>query len=682
MKLEFVEITGFRGFRDKARFDFPAGFVVFTGRNGAGKSTVLDAVDFAVTGTINKFAVKTARGGGLEEHVWWVGSGRAAEHYVTVGFSDGVGATFTITRSRDRGLQASVDDPFKKLCTTALSTTPSVETLMQTTLIRDESIVALSVDLPEQQRFAAVRAAIGGLVGPDHSRRTGEILRAANLAEDEQQRRMQNAQTELGRALSELTEARSAAERSPDLSEAMRTIANANVALPPEPRARSEALRRHIALKRQVLQQLEAVRLNSETLAPELAYLHTPDAARALEAAQAASESARQQKERADHLLGAAERADAAEKEGDTYAAHVAAIIEHGQQIGLQEGHCPLCAADRKPEEFADAIADARKRLASRGDRLAASARAVNDARAGAELARARLSEAISQLAAETERRLVAEQRLNAIRRTYSEHGFQGSPESPEEAQRLILAEQERLTRLERALYILEASSAVDRVGTLEAKVAELRQRVDAETTKVESARRAAQAAKQIDTSSQTVANQILTEQFDTVMPLLKELYRRLRPHAAWTEIDSDFGGRVRASLNFTVGDGHNIQFLFSSGQRRAAGLAFLLAIHLSRQWCGWKSLLLDDPVQHIDDYRALNLVEVLAAIRRSGRQVIIAVEDSALADLLCRRLRSTIGELGRRFDLQTSKAGSAEVAAAQDIYPMPRAVLRPAQAS
>jgi hypothetical protein len=62
-------------------------------------------------------------------------------------------------------------------------------------------------------------------------------------------------------------------------------------------------------------------------------------------------------------------------------------------------------------------------------------------------------------------------------------------------------------------------------------------------------------------------ANQILAEQFDTVMPLLKELYRRLRPHAEWTEIESDFGGRVRASLNFTVGDGHNVQFLFSSGQ-------------------------------------------------------------------------------------------------------------------
>ena len=146
--------------------------------------------------------------------------------------------------------------------------------------------------------------------------------------------------------------------------------------------------------------------------------------------------------------------------------------------------------------------------------------------------------------------------------------------------------------------------------------------------------------------------------------------------------IESDFGGRVRASLNFTVGNGHNVQFLFSSGQRRAAGLAFLLAIHLSRRWCKWQSLLLDDPVQHIDDYRALNLVEVLAAIGRSGRQIVVAVENVALADLLCRRLRSSIGEIGRRFELRTSKTGSAEIASVEDIYLMPREVLRRAQAS
>ena len=81
MKLEFVELAGFRGFRDKVRLDLPSGFVVLTGRNGAGKSTVLDAIDFALTGTINKFVVRGARGGGLDEHIWWVGTGKAAAEH-------------------------------------------------------------------------------------------------------------------------------------------------------------------------------------------------------------------------------------------------------------------------------------------------------------------------------------------------------------------------------------------------------------------------------------------------------------------------------------------------------------------------------------------------------------------------------------------------------------------------
>ena len=45
----------------------PPGFAVLNGHNGTGKSTVLDAIDYALTGTINKFSVKGAKGGGLDE---------------------------------------------------------------------------------------------------------------------------------------------------------------------------------------------------------------------------------------------------------------------------------------------------------------------------------------------------------------------------------------------------------------------------------------------------------------------------------------------------------------------------------------------------------------------------------------------------------------------------------------
>ena len=166
------------------------------------------------------------------------------------------------------------------------------------------------------------------------------------------------------------------------------------------------------------------------------------------------------------------------------------------------------------------------------------------------------------------------------------------------------------------------------------------------------------------------------------MLPLLKELYRRLRPHADWSEIEIDIAGKLRASLNFTVGEGYNPQFLFSSGQRRAAGLAFLLAVHLSRPWCALNTLMLDDPIQHIDDYRSLNLVEVLSAIRRSGRQVIIAVEDRALADVLCRRFRSSSEQPGVRLEFGTNQSGSAEIQSELSVPPFKATVFGIAEAS
>ena len=177
MKLQYVEMAGFRGFRDKTRFDLPGGFaIVLSGRNGTGKSTLLDAIDFAITGTINKFSVKEARGGGLDEHIWWVGEGKPEAHYVSIGFIGDDGKQFVIKSEPGAGIlnHSQPTEILNRLTNSNLTSRPSVETLMQTTLIRDELIAGLSLDLPEQARFAAVRAAIGGMVGPDYSQqRTG-----------------------------------------------------------------------------------------------------------------------------------------------------------------------------------------------------------------------------------------------------------------------------------------------------------------------------------------------------------------------------------------------------------------------------------------------------------------------------------------------------------------------------
>jgi hypothetical protein len=594
-----------------------------------------------------------------------------------VGFVDNSGEELVVKRSRERGLETSMDDIMRKLCLEESPTQALPETLMQTSLIRDETIASLSLDLPEQSRATAVRVAIGGLTGPDHSTRTRAILDAANVAKMEQERKVEQVKRELSHNLTALTEARSVAERQADVAEAELIIRTLAPDLAETSTERAEILRRRVAHAKQSIVVFGEAVSRAEELREERIYFESEIGQTAIANARANADSARQAKERADESLAVAKRLESTVNEGDAFVSHMVALLNHGEALGLQAGHCPLCKAIRNTDEFEAAIAAARSNLSELGKRAAQAKNGLEQARIASEHAGLTLREAEQHLSILETRRSTLLRELEGLASTFSQWSLNASPSKPELARQQILKRQEDTARLEYALFILEASSAHDRVSAFETRVQQLRGQLDEEEAKLNTAERAFQVARQVDHAAKEVANQVLTEQFDTVMPLLTELYQRLRPHTDWSEIETDFGGRVRASLNLTVGDGRNPQFLFSSGQRRAAGIAFLLAIHLSRPWCRMQTLLLDDPVQHIDDYRALNLVEVLSAVRRTGRQVIVSVEDPALADVLCRRLRSTALEGGKRFELITAKNGSAAIARESYIFPMHTDVLQ-----
>lgn len=677
MKLDFIELAGFRGFKEIVHFDMRAGFIVLTGRNGVGKSTVLDALDFVITGTISKYAVKDAKGGGLADHIWWAGKDESKSQYVTVGFVADDGERYVIKRSRERGVDRKWDNIAHWFCTEDSHIHISAETLMQTTLIRDETIAALSMDQPAQQRFAAVRAAIGGLTGSDHTARTGEILQVAKAASRDQEEQITKIKDELGHTLSALSEARSVAARQTDVVEAEQIIKAVAPDLSDAPGNRAAMIRRRIAERKQSVQVLMEALSRAEELQKMRFFVESESGQAEFATARADLDIARRAKDKADERLAEAQRFEAVERESDNVASHFVALLDHGQAIGLQAGHCPLCDAARSSDQFVAAIDATRSKLKERGVRAAHAAAVLEQARLAAQQAEASLKVAEQRVLELEAKRMGLSRDLESVAIAFRQWGLDASPSEPKTGHQLLLKRQEETAQLEQSLFILETSSAHDRVTMLGGLVERLRIQLEEEEAKLAAARRAVEAASQIDYAAREVPNQVLTEQFDTVMPLLKELYQRLRPHSEWREIGTDFGGRVRASLNFTVGDGRNPQFIFSSGQRRAAGLAFLLAIHLSRPWCRLRVLLLDDPVQHIDDYRALNLVEVLSAVRRTGHQVIVTVEDPALADVLCRRLRSTVNDVGKRYELIIDKNGSAAIDRQIEISPLSHVVLR-----
>ena len=86
---------------------------------------------------------------------------------------------------------------------------------------------------------------------------------------------------------------------------------------------------------------------------------------------------------------------------------------------------------------------------------------------------------------------------------------------------------------------------------------------------------------------------------------------------------------------------------------------------------------MLDDPVQHVDDFRSLNLVELLSSIRASGKQIICCIEDEALADLMSRRLPSDAEENGVKITLRSGQTSPVPTIERFDVPPSQAGVFR-----
>ena len=213
MIIECIEVCGFRGFRDKTRLECGRGFTIVSGRNGTGKSTLCDAVEFAITGTIEKYVVEKAAQEGLDDYIWWRGDGSPERQYVAVTFKGDDGAVFTLTRSSDSGVDMSWDQIRTALCKGS-APEDALRQLMRTTIIRDEWITALSLDLTEMKRFEFVREALGEAEGVDLANRAAEVVGEIRETNRRREREYEAVHARLADLISQHSEARSALGRS------------------------------------------------------------------------------------------------------------------------------------------------------------------------------------------------------------------------------------------------------------------------------------------------------------------------------------------------------------------------------------------------------------------------------------------------------------------------------------
>lgn len=658
MRIVRVRAAGFRGIRDSIDVPVPRGFLVITGRNGTGKTTVCDAIEYALTGALERYSGATEGRESLKEYIWWRGDDPAREHYVEVHLADEDDSVSVIRR--DRSSPTSIPEVLAaSLCTREDAPKDWPAQMCRTSIIRDDTIAGFSFDLAETDRFEFVRASVG-------STDVEPLVSALNEFDKRLEKQGRGIEAEYNaardRVMTIREEASSLRSRMSSREDSQHALHDLR-ALLGMPEATGAALitaanERHLALKRREALLSELGR-SIEQRAKQLDRLG-PDFPKRLAILRAEMSNIEKRALDAEAATTDAEVRRAAIATGQTRIAAMEALSRDAHEVGLREGRCPVCRSTVSLAVLEDGLADLRVEVDKKSIELREAGEVLERIRSATEAIRkegALKRSELSRIEADAEVFEADAQRLAEMAAGAGISADVALSRASVDSELSVV--RRSLGVIQHALATVEAETDTGRLADLERTVVAVQQECDdlsARQTKVEAARERGKSASK---TIRRVAGEVLEDKLVSLAPLLSDLYLRIRPHANWRDVQYRLRGDVRRFLSLRVGPDLNPRFIFSSGQRRAAGLAFLLSVHLSRTWCKLETLVLDDPVQHIDDFRALHLVEVLSAIRQTGKQVICSVEDGDLAALLSRRLRPEFGREGMILTLGRAEDGS-----------------------
>lgn len=123
----------------------------------------------------------------------------------------------------------------------------------------------------------------------------------------------------------------------------------------------------------------------------------------------------------------------------------------------------------------------------------------------------------------------------------------------------------------------------------------------------------------------------------------IQYLYKILSPHRNFNglkiRIDSK-GGNLNNTLRIEVFDEENMSlmnnpaYLFSSAQINTLAIAIFLTFSLDNNWSKLDTILLDDPIQNMDDINVYNFTDIIRRISEK-KQIIISTHDDRIKDFM-----------------------------------------------
>jgi DNA repair exonuclease SbcCD ATPase subunit len=694
MMVTSLEITGFRAFSGSQTLDLDADTVLVVGANGQGKTSMFDAIFWALAGEIPRLK--------SEESVVSVYS-QSGEARVALGLRDTDGKTFRVIRRFDgntghlvveienrrfHGPQAETE-LLQRLWPEGLASADPRQSLraalergvyLQQDLLTD----FLSTD-KDNERFTA----ISELVGTGRVNELQIMLERSRLAWSRVTNVRATESQDLGTRLTRLEAQLAALAGSEAVSDIQKTwqlwwreavaLGLSGIEMPP-----SESIDAPRAVDAAV-KQLQAIQLSRERRRESVRALLADlevfpvDAPLDLSALRESSRQAAQELARAREALTVAEETAAALRRTQVELRQGREEMRLFAQLALRhlEKRCPVCEQTYDREATRQRL----ERLA-RGDQDGTSvANKTPDVSALAAEVQEREKAAVSG-----ERRLLAAEqalrerafRKDQLSTRLAEYGLPG--EFPEN----LLAVRKSLDTLDAEIRALvdcrrrgeDLALGLARVGE-RARQAELEREIQNLRREFESAQREVNARQQTGELVTTIidalrdaASDIVEHELGRVDPLLQRVYATVDPHPAFRVVKlisrmRQGRGRILPSIadpSYGV-EKENPGAYLSSSQMNVLAVSVFLAISLGMPALPLRTSMLDDPLQSLDDLNLLGLIDLLRRMRER-RQVMISTHDPRFAGLLERKLRP-IGETQRTavIDMQGwSREGPAVV--------------------
>ncbi len=196
----------------------------------------------------------------------------------------------------------------------------------------------------------------------------------------------------------------------------------------------------------------------------------------------------------------------------------------------------------------------------------------------------------------------------------------------------------------EKAIAALSVTDEKGRFDRLKIEKDHLLQDFEEKRKEIEAVNEEYQRRKDLIELAKARSTIVVKEAFDELEPLTQDLFERLAPHPTFTQLSFShelYRGRG-SSVPQATDPQSNLEISpavgFSSAQANVAALCYFLAFAFASSEADFGVVLLDDPLQSMDDVNILGFSDLCRFLRKE-KQLIIATHEERLSNLLIRKL-------------------------------------------